>query len=176
MREKAGSVCCMLLFLLLSLLPSISLLVRNLSRASGFSVCVCVSVSMSSSTVFALSAPALLVSVLHREPFFFCFSTENLWKRIEDASLTMNPTSSTTFTFSAPPPACWFPCSIQTSLRSCFRQMMEFSHRVRKYVKDWWPHKKTEVEKMLKREEKFRAKIMLRKDSHAQRRRIPTYD
>jgi hypothetical protein len=29
---------------------------------------------------------------------------------------------------------------------------------------------------MLKREEKFRAKIMLRKDSHAQRRRIPTYD
>jgi hypothetical protein len=73
MREKEGSVCCLLLFLILSLLPSISLLVRNLSRASGFSVCVSVSVSMSSSTVFALSAPALLVSVLHREPFSFVF-------------------------------------------------------------------------------------------------------
>lgn len=77
MREKEGSVCYIPLFLLLSLLPSISLLVRNLSRPSGFSVCVCVSVSvsvsMSSSTVFALSAPALLVSVLHREPFSFVF-------------------------------------------------------------------------------------------------------
>jgi hypothetical protein len=80
MREKEGSVCCLLLFLLLSLLPSISLLVRNLSRGSGFSVCVCV--SMSSSTVFALPAPALLVSVPHREAFSFVFPRKEDGRRV----------------------------------------------------------------------------------------------